>query len=327
MTGGLGLPVLLSRALGARTRSLEQGDDRLRVPSLAVWSNVVRPIADGAGCERDLATGARISKRLAVAAVSGAARRGWIEAGPTPGRGAGRSVELSARGRAADELWRARLAGPAAADRALREVLAPLVARLPLELPWYPASYGTADPSVVGGSFVAGRPHDGVPAHGQDWKPVARAMPGAVDVSAGPDVPVTALLSQALLAFGIDYEASPMWPLASTELVVRHLRPTPVPLEDVPGEHGITGNGKSLLERHGVAQVTGGGKVGSTVQLTPLGEAIRSRHEPTVAAVESSWRDRFGTEAVAALRGVLESDPAAADPSLPDHVVAPLHLG
>jgi 2-C-methyl-D-erythritol 4-phosphate cytidylyltransferase len=120
-----------------------------------------------------------------------------------------------------------------------------------------------------------------------------------------------------------------MWPLASTTLVVQHLRPEPVPLDHVPGDHGVAGNGKSLLERHGIAVVTGGtGRTAAKlVHLTPYGEQIRSHHAPYVAAVEDAWRARFGADVVDRLRTTLEGEPAAAAASLPDHVVAPLHLG
>jgi hypothetical protein len=329
MTGRLGLPVLLSRVLGGMVRDLERDRDPLRVASLAVWANVLRPLADagGSSCERDIVEPARISKRLAVAGVTGAARRGWLTTGPTPGRGAGRSIELTARGWSSDERWRARLAqlDDERRDGPLGTAVADLVGRLPLEHPWYPASYGTADPSAVGGSFVRGVPKEGIPPHGQDWRPVRRSGGPASVVG----VPVTALLSQALVAFSIDYEARPMWPLASTTLVVQHLRPEPVALDHVPGDHGVAGNGKSLLERHGIAVVTGGtGRTAAKlVHLTPYGEQIRSHHAPYVAAVEDAWRARFGADVVDRLRTTLEGEPAAADASLPDHVVAPLHLG
>lgn len=322
--GAEALPVLLSRVLGRVTRDLES--EAGPAAPLAVWANVLRPVADahGSTTERALAPTARISKRLAVAAVTGAARRGWVAATPPVERGAGRGVALTALGAAADERWRRLLArfeeerSPSDLATSLRR----LVAQLPLELPWFPASYGTSDPSAVGGSFVRGQPSDGIPPHGQDWKPVVRAAAG--DTTTG--VPLPGLLSQALMAFTIDYEATPVWPLASTTLVVRHLRPTPMPLADLAGDHGITGNGRSLLERHGVAVVTGSAVGGPKfVHLTPRGRRIRDRHEPTLAAVEGSWRARYGGDTIEGLRSVLAADPAATDRSLPDHVVAPLH--
>jgi DNA-binding MarR family transcriptional regulator len=289
---------------------------------LAIWSNVLRGVGDGRS-ERDLATETRISTRLAVAAVTGSARRGWVVA--SPGQ-RGRDVVLTDAGRRSCEVWSDRLAAydEKWAGSPLRTSLEALVAQLLLELPHFPATYGTADPSAVGGSFVAPRPDDKIPGHGQDWRPVLRD--GGDTVST---VPLTGLLSQALMAFSIDYEARPMWPLASTTLVVRHLTAEPMALADAPADHGITGNGKSLLERHDVAVVTKDpdNPRRKLVQLTELGGKIRSHHDQFVADCEASWRERYGSGVVADMRSALEQQPAASDASLPDHVVAPLHLG
>lgn len=321
MAERLGLPVLLSRVLGALTSEVE-GDAAARgISPLAVWSNVLRVVDDGTS-ERDLAPAARISKRLAVAGVTGAVRRGWVEAAKGD---RGRQVRLTDAGRRSAAAWPDRLqdldARLASAD--LRAATSELVRRLPLELPWFPASYGTADPSAVGGSFRPGDPVAGVPPHGQDWKPVLRdRTDGGVD-----GLPVTALLSQALVAFTIDYEATPMWPLSSTTLVVRHLRPEPMPMDDAPPGHGITGQGKSLLERHGIARALPdpADSRRKLVQLTERGAVIRGRHDDCVAAVEATWTSRYGTVTVTRLRGALEDHPAAVDPRWPDAIVAPLH--
>jgi hypothetical protein len=323
MTQPLALPVLLSRVLGGVTVELQQPlEPGVRMASLAVWSNVLRCVRDG-GSERDLPAEARISKRLAVSAVTGAARRGWLTS--TPGA-RGRDLRLTEPGRVSTEVWQVRLRAfdEQWSDAPLRRWLETLVGQLPLELPYFPASYGTADPSAIGGSFVAARPDLDLPAHGQDWRPVYRRDGDTVSM-----VPLTGLLSQALVAFAVDYEARPAWPLASTTLVVCHLRPEPMPLAEVPGEHGIAGNGKSLLERHGVAVVTGDPENPSRrlVQLTTHGESIRSGHDRAVSACETAWRARFGDDVVVGLRRALEVHPLASDETLPDHVVAPLHHG
>ena len=317
----MGLPVLLSRVLGGLTSDAESDVASRDLSPLATWSNVLRVVGDGIS-ERDLAPAARISKRLAVAAVTGAVRHGWVEA--TKGD-RGRHVRLTEAGRRSTAEWPTRLRDldERQAGTDLRAAATELVRRLPLELPWFPASYGTADPSAVGGSYRPGDPASGVPPHGQDWKPVFRdGTAGTVD-----DVPLTGLLSQALMAFTIDYEATPMWPLSSTTLVVRHLRPDPMPMEAAPGGHGITGQGKSLLERHGIARAVPDPKDPrrKLVQLTERGAMIRARHDDCVAGVEASWSNRHGKDTVTRLRTALEAHPAAADPRWPDAVVAPLH--
>ena len=318
MAGSLGLPVLLSRVLGGITNDLEQAEKRAgNGASLAVWSNVLRGVGDGCS-ERDLALTTRISKRLAVAAVTGCARVGWVTA--VPGS-KGRHVTLTDAGRADDVAWRKRLAALDKKTKGtdLRGALEELVGQFSLEHPWFPSSYGAADPSAVGGSFVRPKPGEEGPAHGVDWKPVRR---GAGDTVSS--VPLTGLLSQALMQFTIDYEARPMWPLSSTTLVVQHLPVEPTSLADVPGDHGITGDGKSLLERHGVATAD---KKTKLVQLTPLGAQMREHHAAFVADIETQWQERYGKGTVKALRKVLTAHPSAKDSSLPDHITVPLNLG
>jgi hypothetical protein len=128
----LALPVLLSRVLGGVTRDLQQTlEPAGAVSSLAVWSNVLRCVHDG-GSERDLPTEARISRRLAVAAVTGATRRGWLAAAP----GArGRDLRLTDAGRTSVAAWQERLSAldEQWADTPLRHRLESLVGQLSVE--------------------------------------------------------------------------------------------------------------------------------------------------------------------------------------------------
>jgi hypothetical protein len=229
-------------------------------------------------------------------------------------------VSLTDAGRHSCNVWESRLSS-VDEPQPLRTALEGLVSQFALELPWYPASYGSADPSVVGGMWAGGDPTNGIPPHGQDWKPVLR---GAGDTVSS--VPLTALLSQALLMFAVDYEAHPMWPLSHTTLIVQHVPTDPWPLDELAFEHDITGNGKSILERHGVAVVTKQAKR-KLVALTPYGRQIRNHHEPYLADTEAQWRERYGDTAVDDLRAALGASPYASDESLPAHVVAPLHRG
>jgi hypothetical protein len=317
MAGRMGLPVLLSRVLSGLTTELETGAAGGATSPLPVWSNVLRAVGDGIS-DRDLAPATRVSTRFAVAAVTRAARGGWVRVTPA---GRGRQVHLTDDGRRSATTWpdRLRELDHQLSGTDLRAATADVVRQFPLELPWYPASYGTADPSAVGGSFKPGDPAAGVPPHGQDWKPVLRGPDGGVE-----GVPLTALLSEALVAFTIDYEATPMWPLTSTMLVVRHLRPDPTPLDQAPEGHGLTGQGKSLLERHGIARVLADpdGPARKLVQLTQRGTAIRARHDEVIGTVERTWTERFGHETVGRLRRALEAHPAARDDRLPDAIVA-----
>ena len=195
MAEALALPVLLSRVLGGVTGELQQTlEPATGVASLAVWSNVLRCVRDG-GSERDLPADARISKRLAVAAVKGSRRRGWLTTAP----GITRSRSHAHRYRA-HECGRV---GRAPVRRSMSCVgtrrcgygsnrswgSSPSSCRTSLRAtaPW------TRARSV--GLFVAPRPDLGVPAHGQDWRPVLRSDGDTVST-----VPLTGLLSQALVA-------------------------------------------------------------------------------------------------------------------------------
>lgn len=324
------LPTLLSRVLGHLAAELEEAAGvGPTVPSLAVWSNVLRCVAaagsDGLE-ERALPKEARISRRLATAAVAGAARRGWVSAEPGRGGGKSRQVHLSDLGEAAARLWPPKLATVDAECEGspLRAVLEQIVGRVAFELPHFPASYGAADPSAVGGPFVSrSTKADGSPVHGKDWAPVPR-----VDDDTVSSLPVTALLSQALMAFTVDYESRFPWPLASTATVLCHLGVEPRPVADVPGDHGITGNGKSLLERHLIATVTRdpAHPRNRLVALTERGVAVMQHHPARLEAVEHEWRDRFGSALIADLREALLPVAHLAQ-SQPDHVIAPLHTG
>jgi hypothetical protein len=316
--------VLLSHALGHLTAELEAsagvGDE---VPSLAVWSNVVRCVGEDGIDERELATAARISSRLATAAATGAARRGWVT---VSGSGKTRRLRLSELGRSATQVWPARLTATDErwSQHPLRAALESIVGQLPYELPHFPATYGAADPSAVGGPFVP--PKGDKPSHGKDWTPVTRGTDDTVS-----DLPMTALLSQALMAFTIDYENRFPWPLASTATVLCHLRSEPTPLSEVPavsGHHPIAGNGKSLLERHLIVAVTKDPDTGAKmVALTDRGAAVMQHHQQRLEAVDTEWRTRFGDATVTQLVDLLTSETKAAGRSYPDFVLAPLDKG
>lgn len=303
------LPILLSRALG-RIASGAAAIDSPAAPSLAVYANVIRCVAAGPIAERDLPTAARVSKRLATTAVNGAANAGWI---CVDGEKQHRTIGLTGEGESAADDWRRRLerVERELSGTPLRSSLEQLVSGLVFELPHFPASYGAADPSAIGGPYVqqAKRAAD-VPAHGNDWRPVKRADGDTVS-----SLSITALLSQALMAFTIDYENRFPWPLASTANVLCHIASTPRPLLDLPRGHGITGNGKSLLERHMIVSVAAG-----AVSLTDRGEQVLAHHPSRLEATEAVWRERHGDDVVDALRYALR-EPAASGSDYSNHLI------
>ena len=321
----LPLPVALSRVLAHVTADAEmRAGVGETVPSLAVWSNVLRCVAGQPGLdEKALAAEARISKRLAVAAVTGAARRGWIMTEAAGGKN--RRLSLAPAGDAAADRWPGVLASVDAewAGSPVRTALEALVPLFRFELPHYPASYGTADPSATGGCFMYMRARkDDLPAHGVDWKPVLR---DGADVS---DLAVTALLSQALMAFTIDYEDHFPWPLASTLNVLVHID-NGCRLSELPDGHGITATGKSLLERHLIVDVTsipGSKPKDFDVKPSGRGRQVLEHHPKRLNAVEKEWDERYG-DVVQELRSALEPIAAGPAAAFRDYVEAPLHLG
>ncbi|MEY2472649.1 MAG: hypothetical protein QOK28_1978 [Actinomycetota bacterium] len=181
----------------------------------------------------------------------------------------------------------------------LRAPLGALVDKFELELPHYWVTYGAADPTVTGGRYRPG--DDGpprLPPHGADWKPVLRTAKGA------KDLPVTALVAQALCNFALDYEvAGP--PLGWTIHGALAIDPkTGTPMAEVPRFANLTGDGRSGLERHGVVKV--GPKPRQIAKLTEVGKRVRELYPAHAFSVEQRWRDVYGESAVARVRAALE---------------------
>lgn len=133
--------------------------------------------------------------------------------------------------------------------------------------------YGTADPSFTGGPGV-------------DWKPVPRE-PGSIVTK----LPMTALLSQALVAFAIEYESERRGPMQWAANILRGVdddgsRFPPLPS---PGTHSVPN-----LERLGIVGVARDGGV----RLTPTGRAMRDAYEPLCERIEGRWRQRLGSSLI-----------------------------
>ena len=112
----------------------------------------------------------------------------------------------------------------------------------------------------------------------------------------------------------------------SVDHVLCHLGPEPKPLAEVPGDHHIKGNGKTLVERHLIAVVTQDRTGSKLVALTDRGQAVMHHHPLRLETVEAEWRERFGDSTITAVRDALEPLAAEAQDQ-PAHVVAPLHFG
>ena len=298
----LPLNALLSQALAAVTHDyVQRGAGSVSLPTLAVWSNVLRPVGDGIE-RRELPTAARLSKRAIRSAVGAAVKRGWLVEDGT-------IVRPSSSGNTARERWPsldADVAASVADDVAtpLRE----LVQQLYLEWPHYPTPYGPADHSVIGGVYVAGRRRreSKVPIHGVDWAPVTRHDVAGSSVA---DLPLSALLSQAFVAFAADFEELGIGGLHLGASVLRLLPDRGVPVSDIPMLRGLKGDGKSVLERHRFIEITRNvnePKVPLAVP-TARGRNTRDLYEPTARRIEARWEQEYGADVVGRLRAALES--------------------
>jgi len=310
------LPInaLLSQALIAVSDDyVRHGADSTGLPTLALWSNVLRPMGDGIDMA-DLPAAARLSKRAVRAAVGAAEKAGWLLRD-------GSSLRLSPTGDTARERWPSL---DAEVDAALGSELAPalseLVRQLYLEWPHYPTGYGPADHSITGGIYSGGGGliDSKVPTHAKDWEPILRHD---VDGSSVADLPVSALLSQAFVAFAADFEELWIGGLHLAAIVLRHLPDEGRPVTEIPMLSRLKGDGKSVLERHLYIEILrdpDNPKVRRAVP-TARGRNTRDEYEPTVERVESRWPTKYGADVVSRLRTSLES--LDVDRSLPHSLI------
>jgi hypothetical protein len=277
VAGETPLNELLSHALLSLTRAYERTDPA--APTLPFYANVLR-VVEGPGADfRKVAVDARISKRVAKTLLT--------EASHLPDLDKARA--LGAQTLAATEAaWE-----PGAK---LRKPLEALVAQFDLEHPHFWMQYGAADMSAIGGRW---------PSHGTDWKPVVRTEPLG-------ELPVSALLSAALMDFTIRYEGGMTFALAWTVFALNHFPDAGVAYADAPPRAFLSGDGRSTLERHGQVKVGDG-----VARLTDVGKFCRDAYAPNVARVEDEWRAAFGVKTVTNLRRALVSPKL--EPDLADH--------
>ena len=321
------LPALLSHALVAFTREYGEAP-AAGVPSLPVWANVLRAVAQG-GTEAELRERAIVSRRVLRVVLRELSERGWLGVeDPTPGkRGKARvpkRIHLTRQGLAMARAGRERIAAVesrweqrfgAEVVGCLRDALAGIAACQELELPHYLVGYGIADASLTGGSYLPAEPGPPrKPARGEEWPVVPR------DANAAPSLTLPALLSWALTAFTLDYEAHEQGSLAWASVFLRRVPDTGMPLGQARRLCDVVGNGRSGPERHLCVVVTPGkpSDASRTVYLTPKSKHVRDAWPWLVREVEREWDERFGT-AVARLRHALEAMDAEAWAGLPDY--------
>jgi len=237
--------------------------------SMVMWSNFMRVIPSVGVPLRAVAANGRITN------LDGLQRWGYIRVEP-----ADKTVHATPGGRRAQEVWRPLAAeieerwreryGNGAVDE-LRQALS-IVAdpALPLYLP------------VLG--YADGMRADHV-----------RGAPGEVAED------LAALLSQALLAFTLEYEDESDLSLALSADVVRVLSVEGVPVRDLPARSGVSKEAITaavgFLQRSGyVAIELDPASAAKLVRLTDQGLAAQAEHARLGKTVERRWRKRLGAD-------------------------------
>lgn len=284
MAERLPLTALLSQLITVINADFEQaGAGSNSMPSLAVWSNVLQHL-DGEGTDLGaLRTRSCLSKRALRVALGRLEKRGLLAVEndhrtkivrPTP-EGMNARDSFKTLVESIEKRW--------STHTQLRKSLEQLVEQLELDHPHYPSQYGTADPTVTGGP-------------GQDWSAVSRSNRDNI-----AELPLSALVSQALMAFTIEYEQQ-NGPLAWSANVLRFVGKG-LPLDDLPPTRVSLGT----MERHGAIRITESVRGGRRIVMTAGGRRLQERAGDVLVMIEESWRERFGAEVIDTLRASLEA--------------------
>jgi DNA-binding MarR family transcriptional regulator len=126
------------------------------------------------------------------------------------------------------------------------------------------------------------------------------------------DLPLSALLSRALLTLATEFEERMKLSLAICANLLRVLHAQGLPLKDIPHLSGVSKEAIStalgfLRKRKLVLiEATQPGSRARVVRLTPTGRLAKNAYPKLLAQIEETWPSRFGEEAVRSLRESLE---------------------
>ena len=304
MAPALPLSTLLSHALVAFAieldnefeRRLHESGQAPRVASFVMWTNFLRFVGDGITVA-ELPAAAGIPKPRTLSTLGGMERWGYVSAGPErktrrDGFGSARGlrpdwvVRSTPAGRAAaaiwqpladeiEERWAARFGAPALDE--LRGCLEALPEQL--ELPQYVP--------IVGGG---------------NWKLADAISSGTREAESR--LPLSALLSRALLAYTLEFERDSALALPLAANVVRVLEESGVPMSEVPQRGGISQEGVAIA----MTALKKGGYVAveeKTVRLTARGREAQERSQRLHAEVEP-WPPPLSGRLRAALDVILD---------------------
>jgi DNA-binding MarR family transcriptional regulator len=130
---------------------------------------------------------------------------------------------------------------------------------------------------------------------------------------AGPaELDLSALLSQVLLAFTLEYEKTAKLPLPICANTLRVIGDDGCRASDIPLRAGVSREGVAsslgFLERHGYIEVghDPSGRRGKYAWPTPRGIRARDGRSKLAARIEEAWAERFGAAELQSLRAGME---------------------
>lgn len=332
MTSRLPLSALLSQTLIAFTLDFDRElAARCRIAgapasaaTLAMWSNVMRFLGDERVDERRLPGLSGVPKATIHSMVACLDRHGWITVQTTPAAARTRLIGLAPKGRDLQPAWRPlldlieqRWNGRYGEDGTshLRSSLAAVVSQLDAELPYYPMF------SAVVALNIASNPRPG-------------------EVGRSFEIPLSALLSQVLIAFTVEFErlmaiktnGSHQF-LPGYANVMRLLREEGLPIRHLRAQSGVSGPAMrilaKLLEKYGwtVLEPDPSDARRRRIGLTRRGREIGDECQRTLAVVEQRWHAQLGSETMVRLRESLEELIFHLDGALPHFPMAMAHRG
>jgi hypothetical protein len=312
------ISTLLSQVLVTNTieldnefeRRFEEAGGGARVVSVVMWSNFLRFVDDGIAVG-DLPDAAGLQKGRMLSTLGGMERWRYVFVASARARqppktkrdgwGSARGlrsdwvVRRTPVGRTAAAIWRelfpeieARWEQRFGADAfdELTETLRAIVARIDVELPDFLPIVGSAN------GMAADLPRR------------------ERHVAAADARHVTALLSQALLAYTLDFERQSELSLPLAANFVRVLDEKGISVRDLPVAAGVskeaTAMALTFLAKSGHAVLEGATAATKVARLMPEGRKLQNACGQLHASVDEQWRRRFGADDVRRLRSSLE---------------------
>ena len=288
----------------------EEAGGGARVVSVVMWSNFLRFVDDGI-VVGELPDAAGLQKARMLSTLGGMERWGYVFVASARARqppkakrdgwGSARGlrsdwvVRPTRAGRTAAAIWRelfeeieARWEERFGADAVdeLREALRAIVARIDVELPDFLPIVGSANGMAAD-----------LPLHERRG-------------AAADTLHVAALLSQALLAYTLDFELQSelSHPLAAN--FVRVLDEKGISVRDLPVAAGVSKEAAAMaltfLAKTGHVVLEGGTAATKVARLSPKGRALQKACGRLHASVDGRWRSRFGADDVGRLRSSLD---------------------